>query len=134
MVQLEQALVAESQPLVDGMCLADWEAVPGFRWDDLEHASDVILPQRLKAAGLKRLGIALEKPGWSPNVGGFGQAVLVAGAHEFHGFTRTGELLDQGDGHQLVAVEVATVGVDRGHFSSIASRLGFWRISRPSVF
>src|SRR5574344_1906399 len=73
---LAQDLISEPQQAVEGMCLADWQALDGFDVDDPDAAAQLIHPGVVKAraAGLLRT-IAVERPGDSPNAGGFGQSV-----------------------------------------------------------
>ena len=71
-----QDLITEPQTVAEGICLADWEGVPGFDWTDLEKSSQLIMPKAVaaRAAGLLRT-IIIARPGDSPNSGGFGQLV-----------------------------------------------------------
>lgn len=75
---LTKNLITEEQQVRDGMCLADWEQAKGFDWSKIDsYIADPKLipipPLSLTSAGLKRIGI--ERPGDSPNQGGFGQLV-----------------------------------------------------------
>lgn len=72
---LTQEQIAEPQVVREGMCLADWERVPGFDWsmlDDPSRLEDLILPL---SQTVQIRNIAIERPGDSPNQGGFGQNV-----------------------------------------------------------
>nr|DAE99996.1 MAG TPA: N-acetylmuramoyl-L-alanine amidase [Caudoviricetes sp.] len=68
MYTLTQSIV-EAPKHPSGLCLADWDQVPGFNWTDPEKAASLILPVRLQA----KLG-AIDQA-WSPNGGGFGVMV-----------------------------------------------------------
>ena len=73
---LTQDLISEPQPAVEGMCLADWQALDGFDVDQPEQSAQLIHPKivEARAAGLIR-NLAIERPGDSGNAGGFGQQV-----------------------------------------------------------
>lgn len=70
---LAEALIPDGKPLLEGMCLADWENVEGFDWGDLAASEQIILPAAIqaRAAGLLRQ-VRIERPGDSPNQGGYG--------------------------------------------------------------
>ena len=74
---LTQDLITEPQEVAEGVCLADWQDLEAFDVDQPEQAAQLILPKivEARAAGFVRTLVAIEKPGYSPNAGGFGQLV-----------------------------------------------------------
>lgn len=75
MYTLTEDLITADKPVAP-ICLADWGNLDGFDWSNLDAAEDLILPAvaQAKAAGALRT-IAVDRPGDSPNWGGFGAMV-----------------------------------------------------------
>lgn len=76
---LTQEQITEPQTVREGMCLADWEQVPGFSWDKLEDLdaldalADLILPPKLAAQRVYDFDPEYD----SPNYGGFGTRITL---------------------------------------------------------
>lgn len=73
---LTQDLITGPQTIREGMCLADWEQVPGFSWDkleDLDALADLILPPKIAALRAYDFDSSTD----SPNAGGFGTKIQL---------------------------------------------------------
>lgn len=73
---LTQEQIAEPQVVREGMCLADWEQVPGFSWDkleDLDALANLILPPKIAALAAYDFDTGSD----SPNYGGFGTTIQL---------------------------------------------------------
>lgn len=70
---IEDHLITEPQRVLDNHCLADLQTVPGFDWALLDDPDRLAFALAARQTAARQ--VVIERPGDSPNQGGFGQQV-----------------------------------------------------------